>query len=141
MRASAMALPFVSARWPHPSRTVSTIGFGRLVIFPRRNSLRQRKSVQGRKQALHFFGSVVMHEADAEDAAGFFDAQTFGQVQRVEVSVPGEDSAFTKKSCGIGGSAFGKTERNRRAAFGESVGIGDAKKSQPGNREQAFDQF
>src|ERR1700733_7352143 len=27
-----MALPFVSARWPQPSRTVSTIGFGRFAI-------------------------------------------------------------------------------------------------------------
>src|SRR5262249_46153711 len=31
-RARAIALPFVSARYPHPSSTVNTIGFGRLVI-------------------------------------------------------------------------------------------------------------
>src|SRR5215470_10642872 len=32
LRARAMALPSVSARYPQPSRTVSTIGFGRFVI-------------------------------------------------------------------------------------------------------------
>src|SRR6266571_1220828 len=32
LRASAMAFPFVSARYPHPSSTVNTIGFGRFVI-------------------------------------------------------------------------------------------------------------
>src|SRR6266513_1312644 len=31
-RASAIAFPFVSARYPHPSSTVSTIGFGRFAI-------------------------------------------------------------------------------------------------------------
>ena len=31
-RASAIALPFTSARNPHPSSTVSTIGFGRFFI-------------------------------------------------------------------------------------------------------------
>jgi hypothetical protein len=31
-RASAIAFPVVSARYPHPSSTVNTIGFGRLLI-------------------------------------------------------------------------------------------------------------
>src|SRR5207253_9048759 len=31
-RASAIAFPSVSARYPHPSSTVNTIGFGRFVI-------------------------------------------------------------------------------------------------------------
>ena len=31
--ATAIALPFVSARNPHPSSTVNTIGFGRLLMW------------------------------------------------------------------------------------------------------------
>src|SRR6267143_172012 len=31
-RSIAIAFPFVSARYPHPSSTVNTIGFGRFVI-------------------------------------------------------------------------------------------------------------
>ncbi len=113
-----MAFPFVSARYPHPSSTVSTIGFGRLLMalfyyqFPfqelhhtnsegafaqRFKKLCESKFAQRGKQALHLFQRVVVHKTDAQQAALGFDAETFRQVQCVEVAVPSEDAALAEK--------------------------------------------
>ncbi len=45
------------------------------------------------QQAIHFFDGVVVDEADAEEAAGFFYVEALGEVQGVVVSVPGEEAA------------------------------------------------
>ena len=58
-----------------------------------RGSSRRRKLAQGVEEAVDFFGGVVVHEADAQKAAVLLDAEAFGEIQRVVVSVPGEDAA------------------------------------------------
>src|SRR6266478_1979875 len=81
-----------------------------------------------------------MHEADAEQAAAFFDAEAFGQVERVVVAVPGEDAAVAEKLRDFGGIVLANSNRNRRAALVEALGIADAEKAQLGNGEQAVEQ-
>jgi len=77
-------------------------------------------------------------QTDAQDAAGFFCAEAFGQVERVEISVPCENAAVRQECCG-GRSACPSKDghENRRAAFAETLGIGDAPKLQPRNCQQA----
>ena len=57
----------------------------------------RREFLQCRKQAIHFFGGVVVDQADAQEAAFLFDAETFGEIERVVVAVPGEDAAVAEK--------------------------------------------
>jgi len=48
------------------------------------------------EQAVHFFDRVVVHQADAEKAAGFFHVEMLGEVEGIVISVPGEDAALAK---------------------------------------------
>src|SRR5258708_39676871 len=81
-----------------------------------------------------------MHQADAEDATQFFDAETLGKIQSIEISVPSKDSALTKKSRGIGRRAFRQAKRYCRASLAKSLRIGDPIKLQSRNRQQALNQ-
>jgi hypothetical protein len=56
---------------------------------------------------------VVVHQADAEEAAGFFHVEMLGQVEGVVVSVPGEEAAlaefggeFQRRVAGFPGNGF-----------------------------------
>src|SRR6266478_2549198 len=51
------------------------------------------------EQTIHFVGGVVMHKADAQDTTKLLDAEPLGEIQRVEISVPGENPAVTQKLC------------------------------------------
>ena len=42
--------------------------------------LRSDDFAQGDQQAIHFFDGVVVHEADAQKAAGFFYVEVLGEV-------------------------------------------------------------
>ena len=53
-----------------------------------------RNFLQRRKQAIHFFEGVVVHQADAKKPAGFLDIEMLGEIQGVIVAVPGEEAAF-----------------------------------------------
>src|SRR5262245_3203319 len=82
-----------------------------------------------------------MDEAHAEDAAVLFDAKAFGEVEGIEVSVPGENAAIAQKGGEFGGRAFGQAEGNRGAAFVEAPRVANTEQAQAGNGEQAFDKF
>ena len=47
-------------------------------------------------QAINFLNGVVVHEADAEEASGFFHVEVLGDVDCIIVAVPGEKSALAK---------------------------------------------
>ena len=51
------------------------------------------KVCQRLQEAVYFVGGVVVDEADAEEAAGFFHVEMLGEIQSVIVSVPGEEAA------------------------------------------------
>src|SRR5260370_11465932 len=81
-----------------------------------------------------------MDEADAEEAAELFDAEALAQVQRVVISVPGENAALTEKLRDFRGMVIADADRHRGAALVETAGIADAEEAKLGNREQAVDQ-
>src|SRR5215475_16220782 len=68
-------------------------------------------------------------------------SQSFGQIQRVEVSIPGEDSALYKKCCDFRRVVLAKAQRQRRAPLIESLRINDPENPGATNRLQAFDQL
>ena len=78
-----------------------------------------------------------MNEADAQEAAGGFDAEALGQIQRVVVAVPGEDAAFAEERGDFRGRVIGEADGDCRAALVKSLRIGDAEKLQAGNCQQA----
>src|SRR5689334_11008909 len=132
-----MAFPFVSARKPQPSSTVRTIGLGRLLmVFARR--LSRGHLLQRREEAIHFLLGVVMDQAHAKEAAAGFDAEAFGQIQRVVVAVPRENAAFAEEPGDFRGMVISQPHRNRRTALLKSLWIADAEKAQAGNGEQPF---
>src|SRR6476646_611015 len=90
---------------------------------------------QCRQEPLHFFSGVVVHQTDAEHPALLFDSQAFCQIQCVKVSVPGENSAVTDKSCDFGGMVIAQPERQCRTALVKSLVVDDAENLQAGNRE------
>src|SRR5258708_36192301 len=59
--------------------------------------LRAGELTQPGQQTVYFSRGVVMHEADAEETTAFLDAEALGQVQRVVISIPGEDAAVAEK--------------------------------------------
>src|SRR6185369_9896387 len=155
-----MALPLVSARQPQPSSTVSTIGFGLLVIFrqdtwsdpfsPRREAgtifneivvLLACKFAERGQEAVDFIRGVVVDQADAEEAAFVLDAEALGEIQGVVVAVPGEDAAIAQKFGDIGGMVIADAHGNRGAAVVETLRIGNAVEAQPGNGQQAGDEL
>src|SRR5260370_2771818 len=81
-----------------------------------------------------------MDEADAEEAAELFDAEALAQVQRVVISVPGENAALTEKLRDFRGMVIADADRHRGAALVETAGIADAEEAKLGNGEQAVDQ-
>jgi hypothetical protein len=44
------------------------------------------------QKAIHFFSRVVVYEPNAQEAAGLFYVKALGQVERVVVSIPGEEA-------------------------------------------------
>jgi hypothetical protein len=51
---------------------------------------------QGYQEAVYFFWRVVVDQADAEEAARFFYAEMFGEVEGVVVAIPGEEAAVAE---------------------------------------------
>src|SRR5215467_14423180 len=95
-----------STRAPSLHRLFRLVSVRELVApfgqFPRSSNAsfrlrRREKFAESGEEAIHFGGGVVMDQADAKNAAVRFDAETLGEVERVEVAVPGEDAAITEK--------------------------------------------
>jgi hypothetical protein len=103
-------------------------------------ALASSEFAEGGEQAVDFSGGVVMDEADAEDAAVLFDAETFGEIEGIKIAVPGEDAAMAEESGGIGGSPFGEAEGYGGTALFEAFCISDAEEAQAGKGEQPFDE-
>ena len=82
-----------------------------------------------------------MDDADAEEAAFFFDAEAFGEVEGVVVAVPGEDAAVAEMLGDVDGLVVTETERNRGAAIAEALGIANTEKLKAGDGEQAVDEL
>src|SRR5437667_12283596 len=81
-----------------------------------------------------------MNEADTQDAPKLLDTEALGEIQRVEISVPGEDSALAKKRGNFRWMMVAQPERQCRAAFVKSFFVGDAEDAHPRNCPQARDQ-
>ncbi len=95
------------------------------------------EGAEGSEEAVHFIGGVVVNEADAEEAAGLFDAEAFGEIEGVVVAVPGEDAAIAEECSGFKGRMIGKADADGGDAFGEARGVGDAEEAQAGDFEEA----
>ena len=67
-----------------------------------------------------------MYEADAQEAAGFFDVEMLGQVQGVVVAVPGEEAAVAELGGEFEGRVACYADGERGAALVEAGGVGDA---------------
>src|SRR5438552_5921656 len=98
------------------------------------------KLCQSREQPVHFFAGVVMHEADSQDAAVLLDAEALGEIQCVEISVPGENSALAKEGRDFRRLVVTQAERQRGAALVKALCFGDAEDAHPRNGLQARDQ-
>ena len=70
-----------------------------------------------------------MNEADAEQSAVLLHAEAFGQIERVVISVPGEDAAITEKFGDGSRVVIADSNGYGRTAFGEAGGIRDAERS------------
>src|SRR5438876_7781177 len=105
------------------------------------SSVLLHKVRQGRKQTVHFIGGVVMHEADTQDAPKLLDVEALGEIQRIEIPVPGEYSALTEKRRDFRWMMVAQPERQRRAAFVKSMRIGDAEDAHARNGPQSRDQL
>ena len=62
------------------------------------------------QESFHFFSGVVVHQPNAQDAAFLLDTEALGQIQGVEISVPGENSAVTEKRCDFGWMVIAQPE-------------------------------
>ena len=63
------------------------------------------------EQAVYFVRSVVVNEADAQNTAALLDAEAFGEIQRVEIPIPGENTALAEKRCDFGWMGIAEAER------------------------------
>ena len=84
-RASAIAFPSVSARYPHPSSTVNTIGFGRFVIA-QKNTRPSRDLSHGLVSQCLFVPSIrkaAPVPADSAQSAALLHAFPAGQTIRL----------------------------------------------------------
>ena len=81
---------------------------------------------EGGEKAVYFFGGIVVDDADAEDAAFLFDAETLGQIERVEISIPGENAAIAQELRDFCGIVVADSKRDCCATLAEKRAIGDA---------------
>src|SRR5258708_10703128 len=92
-----------------------------------------RKLCQSREQPVHFFAGVVMHQADSQDTTVLLDAKALGEIQCVEISVPGENPARAKESSDFRRMVVPQAERQRGAALVQAFRIRDAEDAHPRN--------
>ena len=78
-----------------------------------------------------------MDQADAEEAAGLFYAETLGEVEGVVVAVPGEDAAVAEKFGDGGGVVVGDTDGDGGAALVKAAGVTDAEEPEIGGGAEA----
>ena len=81
-----------------------------------------------------------MHQPDAQYAAFLLNTKPLGQIQSVEVSVPGKDSAFAQERRNFRRMVIAQPERQRRAALVKSLRIGYTEDLDARNRKQSFDE-
>jgi hypothetical protein len=62
----------------------------------RRGALPSDDLSQRGKQAIYFLLGVVVDEANAQEAAGFFHVESLGEVESVVVPVPGKEAAVAE---------------------------------------------
>src|SRR5215472_18633996 len=114
-----------SARYrAHPERAPRSC-----LSFP---SLGGQKLGERSQEAVHLGSRVVVDQAHPQYSAQEFDSHSFGEVERVKISVPGEDAAIAQKRGQFGRRAFLETEGDGGAAFMEALRISDAEKAQAG---------
>jgi len=85
--------------------------------------------MQDREQPILFFRCVVMHKADAEDTAVRLHTKSLGQIQRIEIPIPGEDSAFSEERCNFCWIVIAEPERKCRTSLIETMLIGNSENS------------
>src|SRR6202451_995556 len=124
---------------PVMGRTDSAIGtllLTKVSGWPRQRSMSASlfnpgKFAQPGEQARHFVFGVVMHQADTQEPASGLHAETFREIQGIEVTVPGEDSAFAEKRSDLSGSMTVQANGNGGAALRKAVWICDSKDANP----------
>src|SRR5947209_5286871 len=82
--------------------------------------------VQRPKQPVYLVGGVVMGEAEPQQTAVSFEAESFRQLQGVEVPVPGIDLALCQMPGKLLRCAVLRGDRHGRGPFGEAAEVRDA---------------
>ena len=91
------------------------------------------------QETIDFLASVVVDEADAEEASRLFDVEMLGQIERVVVAVPGEQTALSQLGGEIERSVVLDPHRECPATSLPVGGIGDAINRECRNFLQAGD--
>src|SRR5258708_29995506 len=81
-----------------------------------------------------------MDETDAQDAAVLLDAEAFGEIQRIEIAVPGEDPALAQKRGNFRWMVIAEPERQSRTTLVKSFCVRNAENSHVRNCLQPGDQ-
>src|SRR5258708_31980412 len=82
-----------------------------------------------------------MHQADAQEAALPFHSEALAQVQRVVISIPGENAAVAQKFLDLRWIVVPNSNRNGRAALVKALGIANTDEAQLRNPQQSLDQL
>ena len=80
---------------------------------------------KGAEEAIHLFQRVVMYQANAQHSAFLFHLKALRQIECVVVPVPGEDATLGEKFGNRLRRMIPDAERECRAAFLKSLGVGD----------------
>src|SRR5262252_9147013 len=97
-----------------------------LLLRPRKSPLDSCEFAEGGQEPVHFFGGVVMDQPDAQHAALRLHAETFAEVERVVVAVPGKDAAIAEKFGDGRRMMIPEAEGKSGAALGGMLHVGDA---------------
>src|SRR5262249_30390525 len=97
------------------------------------------KVAKGGEEAVDFVGGVVVDQADAQEAAFGFDAETLGEVEGVVVAVAGEDGAVGEELGDFGGVMIADDDGDGGAAPVEARWVGDAEDADAGNGVEAVE--
>src|SRR6266508_2384357 len=96
--------------------------------------------LQRTEESIHFFRSIVVSQADAQESSILLNTQPFGQPDRIVVAVPGEETALAEPFRQLAGRMAGNPHCHSGAALSKSLEILNAIKLQSGNGLQSRDQ-
>src|SRR5262249_26547352 len=115
------------------------------VLYPlrRRRTLlcSRRYPPQYLQQTVNLGTRIVVNEADPQHAAILLHAQPLGEIERIVVTVPGENSLFAQRLGELAWRVPFNSHCDSRRAPVEALRLTDAVERQPRNFQQAFFQL